>query len=64
MNFLQQVALTYIQDELSSFDTAGSRRIILQRLGQTVEGFELLIILLVLHLKRAKGSDNLLSLVN
>lgn len=46
-----QIALTYIQDQLPSFDAASSGGIILQRLGQTVEGFELLIILLVLHLK-------------
>lgn len=42
---------TYIQDELPSLHTASRGGIVLQRLGQTVQGFELLVILLVLHLK-------------
>lgn len=44
-------AITYIQNQFSSFDAASSGRIILKRFGQTVEGLELLIILLVFHLK-------------
>lgn len=43
--------ITYIQNQSSSFDAASSGRIVLKRFGQTVEGLELLIILLVLHLK-------------
>lgn len=42
---------TYIQDQFANFNTASSSRIILKTFGKTVEGFELLIILLVLHLK-------------
>lgn len=42
---------THIQDQLPSFDAASSGRIVLKRFGQAVEGFELLVILLVLHLK-------------
>lgn len=51
---------TYIQDQLSSLDAASSGGIVLKRLGQTVEGFELLIILLVLHLK---GQEDTLSYI-
>lgn len=43
--------ITYIQNQSSNFDAASGGRIILERFGQTVEGLELLIILLVLHLK-------------
>lgn len=45
------MSLTYIQDQLPSVDAASSGRIVFKRFRQTVEGFELLIILLVLHLK-------------
>lgn len=46
---------THIQDQLPSFDAASSGRVVLKRFGQTVEGFELLVILLVLHLKGVRG---------
>lgn len=45
------MTLTYIQDQLPSFKAASSGRVVLHRFGQTIEGFELLIILLVFHLK-------------
>lgn len=43
--------VTYIQNQFSSFDAASSGRVVLKGFGQTVEGLELLIILLVLYLK-------------
>lgn len=43
---------THIQDQLASLDAACSGGIILEGFGKTVEGLELLIILLVLHLMR------------
>lgn len=42
---------TYIQDQFSSFHTTCCGRVILKRLGQTVKGLKLLVILLVLYLK-------------
>lgn len=48
--FLVKINLTYIKDQLSSLDATSCGRIFLQRIGQTVEGFELLIFLLVFHL--------------
>lgn len=45
---------THIQDQLASLDAACSGGIILEGFGQTVEGLELLIILLVLHLMGGK----------
>lgn len=43
--------VTYIQNQFSNSNAASSAWIILKRFGQTVEGLELLIILLVLYLK-------------
>lgn len=41
---------THIQDQLAGFDAASGGGIVLERFGQAVEGLELLIVLLVLHL--------------
>lgn len=55
---------TYVQDQLSGFDAAGSGRIVLKGLGQRVKRFELFIIHLVLDLKGAKISmDNFLQVI-
>lgn len=48
---------THIQDQLAGLDAACSGGIVLERFGQTVEGLELLIILLVLHLKGGRRSN-------
>lgn len=45
---------THIQHQLASLNATCSGGIILERFGKTVEGLELLIILLVLHLKGGK----------